>query len=609
MRRTRGWRSASTRGGPVFAAFVLVTCVASAVFAKPPAAPPKPKAKPTGSTTAPPAPPPPAPMTPEEAEAKRHFEIGLKLYAEKVYDGALIEFDASYKLNPRPSALRNIAQCHRDLKHFALAHDAYEKLLDQHLAQLSQKEKDAIGKALTELRILTGTLDVSVNEAGATIELDGRLVGVTPLAKPFRADIGTHKLRVTKDAFDPFEKDVTTIAKEAQSLTVTLTAQVTTGHVAVREEGGIAVHVFIDDVDEGPAPWAGDLSAGPHVIQLKADGVASQKRTIDVVVKQNADVALAALALRGKLRVQSLGAIGDISIDGKKVGTGTWEGELAPGTYEVSVVAAGYEPYKHLVVVDKGRTVIEPVTLAEKNGSGVGGNPFRGLYAKFNLVGVFPLAGGPTLGTTCSESGLGSCSNNGIPFAAGTKLNVGYSWDVFGLELASAFLFDVPYSVDRTFGSSTSAPPTAGSTITDAVERKETHKFKGWAVFAGPGARITSKDDAVRFTFGLAVGGVYRSFGYERDALGDKWAPSDVTKFAPAMMVDAGLLLGGTPGTKFTLGVMAWAEMTGTVQTEDGGLRNGKFGNVAVKIASPPQTLADGVHFYLGPTIGLQFGR
>lgn len=608
MRSTRGWISATTRSSPVLAVVALVT---GAAFAKPPAPAPKPKPKPAATTTAaPPPPPPPAPaLTPEEAEAKRHFEIGLKLYNEKVYDGALIEFDASYKLNPRPSALRNIAQCHRDLKHFAQAHDAYEKLLEQHVAQLTTKEKDAINKALTELRILTGTIELSANEAGASVEFDGRIIGSTPLAKPFRADVGTHKLRVTKDGFDPFEKDVTTIAKEAQSLTVTLTAQVTTGHVTVREESGAPVHVWVDDVDMGPAPWSGDLSAGPHVLQLKGDGVASPKHSIEVVVKQDAAVALAALALRGRLRVQTLGAIGEISVDGKKVGTGSWEGELAPGTYEVAVVAAGYEPYKHLVVVDKGRTVIEPVTLVAKSGGATGGNPFRGLYAKFNLVGVFPLAGGPTIGSTCSESGQGSCSNNGIAFSAGTKLHVGYSWDVFALEFASAFLFDVPYSIDRSFGSSTSAPPTAGSTITDAVERKEQHIFKGFAVFAGPGARITSKDDAVRFTFGLAVGGVYRSLGYERDMLGDKWTPSNVSKFAPALMVDAGLLLGSTPGTKFTLGVMAWAEVGGTVQTEDGGLRDGKVGTIAVKIPSPPQTLADGVHFYLGPTLGLQFGR
>ena len=591
------------------AAVVAVAMVAPIAIAR--GAPPK-KPPPAGSTSATVAPPPP-PLTPEEAEAKHHFELGLKLYAEKAYDGALVEFEQSYQLNPRPSALRNVAQCHRDLKHFAAAHDTYEKLLAAHGAQLTAKEKDTIGRAMKDLELFTGQIDLTSNEAGASVQLDAHSIGTTPLDKPFRVDPGVHKVRVFKSGFEPFEKEVTILAEKTQTLQVTLIKEVTTGRLTVREEGGKEVHVFLDGVDVGRAPWSGDLAPGEHSVEIKGQGVGAPKRTVVVVAKGTIDVAFEATALLGHLRVESLGNLGEIAIDGTKVGDGAWEGDLSPGSHEVDVVAVGYQPYKHLVAVTKGQTVVEAVTLVAIPKPPPIAPPvdvFRGLYAKFNVIGAFPLTSSADLSSTCSTNGAATCNNNGLDAFVGTKLHVGYSWDIFSLELVSGFLFHLSHKIDRNFPGKSTAVVTPGSTVDDDVQRTESHRFSGFSVFVGPGARLTSKDDAVRFTGGLAVGGAYRSLSYKRETLSDVWSPSDVHAFAPAMMIDAGLLLGNTPGTKFTLGVVAWIELGPTMTTDDGGARPGKTSaGIPVSIPSPPTTLSSGVQFYLGPTLGLQFGR
>ena len=178
--------------------------------------------------------------------------------------------------------------------------------------------------------------------------------------------------------------------------------------------------------------------------------------------------------------------------------------------------------------------------------------------------------------------------------------------------MVGAFLVDLPHHVDRTYNGG--GVVRLGQTVgpTDDVPRTETHKFHGLSVFVGPGARVTSKDDAVRFTFGLALGGVYRSLGYQRESLNDTWTPSNVTSVAPAIMLDAGLLLGSTPGTKFTLGVMAWMEFTGRIDSEDGGTRPARTSGtppVSVGLLSPSTNISTGGRFFIGPTIGLQFGR
>src|SRR5437868_6367251 len=76
-----------------------------------------------------PSPPSGKPTPNDEASAKKNFESGLKLYGEASYAEALIAFEQSYRLGGRPSALKNIAQCHRNLKHFVDAYEAYEQML------------------------------------------------------------------------------------------------------------------------------------------------------------------------------------------------------------------------------------------------------------------------------------------------------------------------------------------------------------------------------------------------------------------------------------------------------------------------------------------------
>src|SRR6185369_4225948 len=71
--------------------------------------------------------PPPAAL----AEAKKNFEVGLKLYKEGLVKEALAAFVAADKIVARPSVERNIGQCQRDLKDFAGAYETYSALLEK----------------------------------------------------------------------------------------------------------------------------------------------------------------------------------------------------------------------------------------------------------------------------------------------------------------------------------------------------------------------------------------------------------------------------------------------------------------------------------------------
>jgi hypothetical protein len=264
------------------------------------------------------------------------------------------------------------------------------------------------------------------------------------------------------------------------------------------------------------------------------------------------------------------------------------------------------------VSVTKGQVVEEDVTLVpvpppppKLPPPAPVADPYVGLYANFNAVGLFPLTGQPSL-DPCSPSGA-SCSTSGIDMRVGAKLSVGYAWGVFGFELVGAFLYDLQHELDRNVTGKGAAASNINLDTDDTVSRNETHKLGGWATFFGIGPRITSKDDAVRFTMGSAFGGVYRVSKYSLDVLGGAYTAPNVSSFSPALVVDAGLLLGSTPGTKFTLGVMAWVELS---QSKSADAWTPPFpATGAVRVQPRSQELVTGAQFFIGPTLGLQFGR
>ena len=122
---------------------VCFTLALRSVHAAPPASAAKPAAKPDAATTA------------AVAEAKKNFEVGLKLYKEGLVKEALAAFLTANKTSPRASIQRNIGQCQRDLKDFAAAYDTYADMLDKFGATMKPAESADVKRVIDELSLLT----------------------------------------------------------------------------------------------------------------------------------------------------------------------------------------------------------------------------------------------------------------------------------------------------------------------------------------------------------------------------------------------------------------------------------------------------------------------
>ncbi len=529
------------------------------------------------------------PATPPSAEqaasAKKHFDLGLKLYNESAYQEALAEFTESYRLGGRASALKNAAQCYRDLKKFVEAFEAYEQILSLHDAQLKEPDRAAVKKALDDLKLVTGTIKVTASEPGADVSVDGKSIGSTPQPPARRVGLGPHKVEIRKQGFEPFERQVEVASQAEAKIDVALKAEVTTGHVVVKEKNARTdVHVIVDGVDKGPAPWEGDLVPGDHTIEAKGTNVSAAKRVVSLARQQKAEVVLEASSTVGRFRLKVVPASATILVDGTMAGEGTYDSDVPVGHHRIQASAVGYETVTRELSLEAGQAYAEDIVMVA---AAAPPEPWPGFYARFALAPAF------FVGTETHPGAAPPGSNqDSAPLGGAALLNIGYALKPFvSFEVVGAFLAD---------------------THTDTVtpQSSSTYEFHYGSIngFVGAGARVTSHTDVIRFTFGASLGAAIRSYQF---AVQHAQVPvsSSVSAVNPGIMLDGGMLLGSTPGAKFFLGGILWADFPSHDAVTESlpagtGLPPAVFAN-----ADRQMVLATGAQVYIGPALGIQFGH
>lgn len=124
--------------------------------------------------------------------ARDHYARGLELYRQQQYARALAEFEQAYALVPSPKLLFSIGQTHSGLHQHAEAFLALRAYLDSVGSSVPSERRVQVERQLEALRELVGSLDVTVDRAGATISVDGEDVGTSPLRRPMVVDAGRH---------------------------------------------------------------------------------------------------------------------------------------------------------------------------------------------------------------------------------------------------------------------------------------------------------------------------------------------------------------------------------------------------------------------------------
>jgi hypothetical protein len=421
------------------------------------------------------------------SDGKAEFEAGMKLYRDHAVPEALAEFELSYRIGHRASALKNAAQCHRDLQQFATAFEEYQSLLAAHSTELSPAERDAVTQALVELKLLTGTLTVTVNDPGATIAIDGASIGTSPQAAPKRVSLSIHKVEVTHEGREPFAKDVTVGSNEDVVVEAKLESEDTMGHITAREQAGRSMHVWVDEKDVGAAPWEGLVAPGAHTIQGRSGMTQTAPVPFTIARRERRSFVLETRSIVGHVRWVTKPANAQIEVDGVPRGQGAWEGDVTPGRHTVRVTANHFVSVERSLVVVEGARLNEDVTLEQQPPL------WHGFYALGYVFGRPGFGAGYAL-----PSGVAGSVSANVPWDLGVKFCAGYAFGPIAIEaVASGWLG--PLRTEHVFDDTGASILRLGGA--------------GVGAFLAGAVRATSKPGAVRLSGALSLGGGAQFFG------------------------------------------------------------------------------------------------
>jgi hypothetical protein len=210
--------------------------------------------------------------------AKDDYSAGKQLVTDKDFGGALMRFTRAYEQSHDARILLDMATCEQSLQHAARTISLAEQALGAGPA-LSPSETARARELVNALQGSVSRIRMTVNQPGATILVDGKPVGQTPLGGELAVDLGTRQISVTKPGFREFSTSMTANFPGHAALDVKLQPDVAEGQVHIHTAPKNAV--TIDGVT-AYGNWGGPLAAGPHSLVVSGAGMKTYETRIQV---------------------------------------------------------------------------------------------------------------------------------------------------------------------------------------------------------------------------------------------------------------------------------------------------------------------------------------
>jgi tetratricopeptide (TPR) repeat protein len=163
-------------------------------------------------------------------EGDKHFKRGdyytRKERADKAteeYEKALAKYEQAFDLFPSPKIYYPIAQAEEKLGRWLEAIRHYRQLIEE-TEDLSDEVRSAAITRIDEVMQHVVMLVLIIEPDGATITIDGEVVGQSPVNEPYILPPGEHTIAVTAEGYTPFEATEELVAGEQAQRTIELDA-------------------------------------------------------------------------------------------------------------------------------------------------------------------------------------------------------------------------------------------------------------------------------------------------------------------------------------------------------------------------------------------------
>lgn len=232
--------------------------------------------------------------------------------------------------------------------------------------QLTVTDADSQTLQITPIP-LPGMLSLSSQPAGATVSLDGAVVGTTPLTElPLEA--GSYVLAVSAPRYQAHSETIAiTGRKVQQTLAVALKPNWADIRIALDPANA---KLFIDDA---PAMLDSDtlqLLAGERQLRVTHPGYQTQTLDLTVVAGEAQDLGTISLEpADGELALSSNPTQANVTVDGAFIGRTPVTVALSPGSeHLVQLSKAGYDRKSITLALEKGQQLTRNIVLTPRLG-------------------------------------------------------------------------------------------------------------------------------------------------------------------------------------------------------------------------------------------------
>lgn len=337
-------------------------------------------------------------------EARERFDRGVRLFNQGNNEGALAEFTRAYELVAHPRVLFNVGLVHAAMHHPLEAVTAFDSVLADSAARGSPEARAAAAHRI-EQAALIGELMVTVEQAGARIELDNLAAGVSPLSAPLRVSSGEHIVGVIAQGQYPERQRVTVAGQSRASVNFVLRPlESRFAHLEVKSNTA-AAEVLVDGTVVGrtPLPASVALAPGAHSIDVRRAGYVSAQRTLNLdegatgTVQLDLSVDASLLSTQGgrlSLQIREPNAI--VFVDGQPRGGYERPFSLPPGPHQLRIERAGFFPFLRSVEVPAHETLAVSVELEPTSDERVRYHDAASMQRTWSLISI--VAGGVVAG-------------------------------------------------------------------------------------------------------------------------------------------------------------------------------------------------------------------
>ena len=214
--------------------------------------------------------------------ARAEYEAGRILYVDGDYQTAVVKFDRAYQESKDPRLLWNMAAAEKNLRHYVRVEELVRRYIEESGAQLTETERTDAQALLDTVSQFIGDVTIKVQPDGASVAVDGAAVGVTPLPKPVRLEIGTRAVEVKKEGFIDHRESFQ-ITGGSQLLEFTLEQALHEGTLRILADPGNVIQV--DGKVVGTTEWQGKIASGAHNVHVTAEGFRPYRS--DTVIQDN----------------------------------------------------------------------------------------------------------------------------------------------------------------------------------------------------------------------------------------------------------------------------------------------------------------------------------